>query len=174
MFSLFFKELPFIFYLRKNKRLRKAVNKELKRLGLTDDISSESSDKNSENGSKLKGALESEALPSKYVKHGSVSKSGKPEDSDTSLSYMYESSDSSSSDAKKKKKKNKKKSGIRAKASDTVHFPKKYSQAYLRYEYTSSSISFEKLDFNLFIALELEICTSAKIKEVERSGRLNL
>ena len=160
--------------LRKNKRLRKAVNKELKKLGLTDDISSdsESSDKNSENGSKLKGALESEALPSKSVKHGSVNKSGKPKDSDTSLSY--ESSDSSSSDAKKKKKKNKKKSGIRAKASDTVHFPEKYPQAYLRYEYTSSSISFEKLDFNLFIAGELEICTSAKIKEVEKSGRPNL
>ena len=35
-------------------------------MGFTDDISSESSDKNSENGSKLKGALESEALPSYY------------------------------------------------------------------------------------------------------------
>ena len=120
---------------------------------------------------KLKGGLESEALPSKRVKHQSVDKSGKTEDSDTSLSY--ESSDSSSS-ADKKKKRKKKKSGIKAKASDTVRFPQKYPQAYLRYEYTSSSISFEKLDFNLFIAGELEICTSTKIKEVERSGRLNL
>lgn len=119
---------------------------------------------------KLKGGLESEALPSKRVKHQSVDKSGKTEDSDTSLSY--ESSDSSSS-ADKKKKRKKKKSGIKAKASDTVRFPQKYPQAYLRYEYTSSSISFEKLDFNLFIAGELEICTSTKIKEVERSGRLN-
>ena len=68
----------------------------------------------------------------------------------------------------KKKKRNKKKSEFRAKASDTVHFPKRYPQAYLRYEHTSSSISFEKLDFDLFIAGELEICTSAKIKEVER------
>ena len=50
-----------------------------------------------------------------------------------------------------------KKSGIKAKASDTVHFPQKYPQAYLRYEFTSSNISFDKLDFNLFIAGELEI-----------------
>ena len=95
--------------------------------------------------------------------------------SESDLSVSYESSDSSSSDNRRKKKKNKKKkSGIKTKASDTVHFTQKYPQAYLRYEFTSSNISFDKLDFNLFIAGELEIISSKKIKEVERSGRLNL
>ena len=109
--------------LRKSKHLRKSVNKELKNLGLIDDISSEGSDKILDTDLKLKGGLESEALPSKRVKQQSVDKSGKTEDSDTSLSY--ESSDSSSLSDKKKKRK-KKKSGIRAKASDTVRFPQKY------------------------------------------------
>ena len=150
------------------KKLRKSVNKELNKLGLIDDISSDGSDKNS--NTDLKGIFDSEALASKHRKSANVNKSGKTTDSDISVSY--ESSDSSSSSDQKKKKK--KKSGIRAKASDTVRFPQKYPQAYLRYEYTSSNISFEKLDFNLFIARELEICTCSKIKEVERSGRLNL
>lgn len=75
---------------------------------------------------------------------------------------------------RRKRKIKRKKSGIRAKASDTVRFPQKYPQAYLKYEFISSNISFEKLDMNLFIAGELEIIGSSKIKEVERSGRINL
>ena len=50
---------------------------------------------------------------------------------------------------------------------------KKYPQVYLRYEYTSCNISFEKLDLNCFIAEELENISS-KNEEIEKSGRLNL
>ena len=160
--------------LRKSKQLRKSVNKKLKKLGLVDDISSDTSHDTSSNKSiSLKGRSDSESVVRKKEKKISSKTSDGTSESD--LSVTYESSDSSSSDNRRKRKKNKKKkSGIKAKASDTVHFPQKYPQAYLRYEFTSSNISFDKLDFNLFIAGELEIISSKKIKEVERSGRLNL
>jgi hypothetical protein len=38
----------------------------------------------------------------------------------------------------------------------------------------SKDVSFEKLDFNLFIAGELEIVCSSKISRQEKQGRLNL
>ena len=55
-----------------------------------------------------------------------------------------------------------------------MRYPQKYPQAYLRYEFTSANISFEKLEMNLIIAGELEIISNSRIKEVERSGRINL
>ena len=58
--------------------------------------------------------------------------------------------------------------------SDTVRYPQKYLPAYLRYEFTSANISFEKLEMNLFIAGEPEIILNSKINEVERSGGTNL
>ena len=58
--------------------------------------------------------------------------------------------------------------------SDTVRYPQKYPQAYLRYEFASNNISFEKLEMNLFIADEPDIISNSKINEVERSGRINL
>ena len=141
--------------LRKSKQLRKSVNKKLKKLGLVDDISSDTSHNTSSNKSiSLKGRSDSESVVRKKEKKISSKTSDGISESD--LSVTYESSDSSSSDNRRKKKKNKK-SGIKAKASDTVHFPQKYPQAYLRYEFTSSNISFDKLDFNSFIAGELEI-----------------
>ena len=59
---------------------------------------------------------------------------------------------------------------------DTVRYPhrSKYPQAYLRYEFASANISFEKLDMNLLIAGEPEIISNSKINEVEKSGRINL
>ena len=148
----------------------------MKKLGFTlvDDISFDTSRDTSSNKSiSLRDRSDSESVVRKKEKKVSSKTSDGTSESD--LSVSYESSDSSSSDNRRKKKKNKKKkSGIKTKASDTVHFPQKYPQAYLRYEFTSSNISFDKLDFNLFIAGELEIISSKKIKEVERSGRLNL
>ena len=64
-------------------------------------------------------------------------KSKKIKDSDSNLSF---SSSDSDSDEKKKKKKHKK-SGIKAKASDSVKFPQKYPQAFLRYEFVSSNVT---------------------------------
>ena len=159
-----------IMTLRKSKKLRKVVKKELKKLGLADQVSSDNSVV-SENKSKVKSSSASVEV----LKTGSKKNSQKSS-TESELSVSYESSDSSSDSASKKKKKNKKKkkSGIRAKASDTVHFPQKYPQAYLKYEFTSSNVSFDKLDMNLFVAGELEIIGSSKTKEVERSGRISL
>ena len=155
--------------LRKSKKLRKLVKGEIKKLGL--DCGSGNSD-NTDVDSKSDSV---EDL-SKLNKKQSNNAARKFSDSDISISY--DSSDSSSSAGsekkKKKKKNNKKKSGIRAKASETVHFPQKYPQAYLKYEFASSNLSFQSLEMNLFCAGELEIIGSSKIKETERSGRINL
>ena len=97
-------------------------------------------------------------------------KSKKIKDSDSNLSF---SSSDSDSDEKKKKKKHKK-SGIKAKASDSVKFPQKYPQAFLRYEFVSPNVTFEKLNLNLFVCEELEILSDKRIKEPEKSGRLKL
>lgn len=161
--------------LRKSKNLRKVVKKELNRLGLADNISSDNSLNSDTDLRGISADNLSNTSKSKKKNGSNVPKSS----AESELSLSYESSDSSSeSDSeklkKKKKKDKKKKSGIRAKASDTVRFPQKYPQAYLKYEFISSNISFEKLDMNLFIAGELEIIGSSKIKEVERSGRINL
>ena len=157
-------------HLRKSKKLRKLVKKDLKKLGL-DSMSDNSvnSDTDSKSGSAGVVSNSSKKLSTVAAKKSS--------DTDTSISFdSSDSSSSSSSDKKKKKKKKdkKKKSGIRAKASDTVHFPQKYPQAYLKYEFTSFNLSFQSLEMNLFCAGELEIIGNAKIKEVERSGRINL
>ena len=158
-----------ILTLRKSKSLRKVVKKELKKLGLADQVSSDNS-VDSETRVKSSSA-------SADVLRVSSKKNDQKSSAESELSLSYDSSDSlsdSNSKAKKKKNKKKKKSGIRAKASDTVQFPQKYPQAYLKYEFTSSNISFDKLDMNLFVAGELEIIGSSKTKEVERSGRISL
>ena len=157
-------------HLRKSKKLRKLVKKDLKKLGL-DSMSDNSVNSDTDSKSGSAGVL------SKSSKKLSTVAAQKSSDTDTSISFdSSDSSSSSSSDKKKKKKKKdiKEKSGIRAKASDTVRFPQKYLQAYLKYEFTSSNLSFQSLEMNLFCAGELEIIGNAKIKEVERSGRINL
>lgn len=159
--------------LRKSKKLRKLVKQDLKKLSLLDDGSSDSSESSKSGQTELKGtSVSADTQGHKRVKIKKSDPVLPQESADTDVSNSYESSDSSSDTGKKKK--NKKKSGIRAKASDTVRFPQKYPQAYLKYEFINSNISFEKLDLNLFIAGELEIISSPKIKEVERSGRINL
>ena len=49
-----------------------------------------------------------------------------------------------------------------------------WPQSKLQFEYAGSKISFDELEFNLFVAGELEILSSAKISEVERIGRTKL
>ena len=111
---------------------------------------------------------------SKASKKPSKSAAQKSSESDISISYESSDSSSSSSSKKKKKKNKKKKSGIRAKASDTVHYPQKHPQAYLKYEFTSSNLAFQSLEMNLFCAGELQIIESTKITEAERTGRISL
>ena len=160
--------------LRKSKKLRKAVRKDMKKLGLAEQSSSDDS---VDSEIKVKDSSTSAGILRKGKKKKAGSGHKSSAESELSLSYDSSDSSSDSSSRSKKKKKNKKiKSGIRAKASDKVHFPQKYPQAYLKYEFACSNISFEKLDFNLFVAGELEIIgtCSSKAKEVERTGRLNL
>ena len=157
-------------HLRKSKLLRKIVKKDLKKLGLVDNASDNSVISDTHSDSKFEFA---ENL-SKASKKPSKSAAQKSSESDISISYESSDSSSSSSSKKKKKKNKKKKSGIRAKASDTVHYPQKYPQTYLKYEFTSSNLSFQSLEMNLFCAEELEIIGSTKIKEAERTGRISL
>lgn len=161
--------------LRKNKSLKKSVKKQLKELAL-DNSPSENSDNSPfpvDSQSEAESALISNTSLDKKEKRKALKLVEKPE-SDSNLSFSTSDSDVSSSNEKRKKKKKSKKSGIKAKASDSVRHPQKYPQAFLRYEFVSSNLSFDKLDLNLFVAGELEIISDRKIKDLERSGRINL
>ena len=159
--------------LRKNKPLRRKVKKQMQKLGLNDSDADEShisdSDVNSTESDADSSQISNSSSNKKSKKSKKGRKSKKGKDSDTNLSFS--SSDSSD---EKKKKKNKKLSGIKAKASDSVKCPQKYPQAFLRYEFVSSNVTFEKLDLNLFVCGELEIISDKKTKEPEKSGRLKL
>ena len=79
-----------------------------------------------------------------------------------------DSSNTSESDRDSKKivfkRKRKVKSGMVAKASDDVQNPQTWPQTALQYEYINKSVAFQDLDFKLFVAGELEIISSCKIK----------
>jgi len=49
-----------------------------------------------------------------------------------------------------------------------------WPQSKLQFEYAGSKINFDELEFNLFVARELEMLSSAKLCEVERVGRTKL
>jgi hypothetical protein len=70
--------------------------------------------------------------------------------------------------------KNKIRSGILAKAGDKVVSRQQYPQSSLRFEYVTSSITFDKLEWNLFVAGELEIISSPSMQASERKARLEL
>ena len=61
-----------------------------------------------------------------------------------------------------------------AKASDDVQNPQIWPHTALQYEYVNKGISFQDLDLKLFVASELEIISSKKIKSDERETRLSL
>ena len=72
----------------------------------------------------------------------------------------------SDQDSKKKvlRRKRKVKSGMVAKASDDVHNPQTWPQTARQYEYINKFVAFQDLDFQRFVAGELEIISSRKIK----------
>ena len=108
------------------------------------------------------------------------------ESSDTDItcsSSNSSSSDSSSSSSssnnsvkkiKKYKSKSQRKSGIYDKPSDEVVKKQLWPQSKLQYEYAGSKISFEDLEFNLFVVGELEIISGKKISDKEKKGRIKL
>ena len=106
--------------LRKSKKLRKLVKKDLKKLNLLDEASSDSCDC-SEGLSKGIDRSDSAGPGKRTIKTKDTSDSSQGS-AGSDISVSYSSSDSSSG---KKKKNKKKKSGIRAKASDTVRYPQR-------------------------------------------------
>ena len=75
---------------------------------------------------------------------------------------------------KKRKFKSNKKSGIFDHPSDEVVKKQMWPQSKLQFEYAGSKIDFDDLEFNLFVAGELEILSTAKISETQRVGRTKL
>lgn len=159
--------------LRKSKKLRHKVNKQMKELGLfsCDELSSQSGvcSKSEEEVSQVEGLeVEKDYSGKKKIKKAASQYSF------SSTSDSQSSFDTSSDEKTKKKHKKKIKSGIKAKASDSVKRSQKYPQAHLRFEFVSSNVTFEKLDLNLFVAGELEIISNSKIRNTEKTGRLEL
>ncbi len=95
-----------------------------------------------------------------------------------SVSFSSSTSDSDCHDSHKKKRKSKKKkqSGLAAKGVDKVRKPQLYPHTCLQYEYVSSAIEFNSLDFRQLTAGELEIALGnvKRISKTEREGRLAL
>ena len=66
------------------------------------------------------------------------------------------------------------KSGLTQKGTDRVRYPQTWPHTTLQDEMCLRHLSFEELDFRLFIAGELEIVTSLGITQLEKQGRLEL
>ena len=94
--------------------------------------------------------------------------------SSSDSSSSCSSSDNSAKKIKKYKSKSKRKSGIYDKPSDEVVKKQLWPQSKLQYEYAGSKNSFEDLEFNLFVAGELEIISGNKISDKEKKGRIKL
>ena len=105
---------------------------------------------------------------------GSSDSSSDSSSSDSSSSSSFQNSSCKGKKHKKKKKQGKKKSGIKSKASDKVKNPQKWSHAHLQYEYVNKQVTFEQLDFKMFIVGEREIISGEKISKIEKVGRLDL
>ena len=130
--------------LRSMKNLKNKARKQLKKCGLV-----ESSDSSSDSGS-------------------SIYSSGCDSDS---ASVSVKSKNGSS---KSKHKLKKKSSGLTAKASESIKNRQRFPHAHLRFDFASTNMSFDKLDFNLFVAGELEIISDIKTGNLKRKGRLEL
>ena len=103
-------------------------------------------------------------------------------DSDDSSSFVSSCSSNKFSDSENETKKIKKhnsdkkckKSGIFDHPSDEVVQKQLWPQSKLQYEYAGSDVKFDELQFNLFVAGELEIISNKKIDEIEKTGRIKL
>ena len=153
--------------LRQDKVLNKLVEKQLMELAKSGTISySKPSTMTKAHFSESSESDKSDSASDSSAKH-KVKKSSKsclPSDTD--------SSDSSESSEKKKKHKKKRKSGMVKKSSDHVKSPQTWPHSALQYEYVSKSVKYEDLDFRLFVAGELEIISSDKIKPTEKDSRI--
>ena len=65
-------------------------------------------------------------------------------------------------------KNKKKKSGINAKASDRAKSPQKWPHSHLQFEHVNKQVKFDELNFQLFIAGELEIISDSDISSAEK------
>ena len=103
-------------------------------------------------------------------------------DSDDSSSFVSSCSSNNFSDSENEIKKIKKhnsdkkskKSGIFDHPSDEVVDKQLWPQSKLQYEYAGSNVKFYELQFNLFVAGELEMISNKKIDEIEKTGRIKL
>ena len=155
--------------LKSNEKLRKKAQKKLLNLGLYSESDVESADSSSDSSSDS-----SDSSTNASVKKRSSKKKQSQSSFDSSSSDSdSEFSDSRSKHKSKKKKKKSKKSGMAKKASDKVKNPQIWPHSKLQYEFVSENVPFKKLDFNMFVAGELEILTS-KISKVEYRGRIRL
>ena len=59
-------------------------------------------------------------------------------------------------------------------ATDHVVNPQIWPQTNLQYEYVSKGVTFQQLDFKLFVAGELEIISSQNIGDKEKKARVAL
>ena len=111
------------------------------------------------------------------LESGSDSDSSAPESTASSSSSSARTSsvsDSKSIKKHKKKKSHKKKSGIRAKASGKVMYPQKWPHSHLQFEHVNKQIKTDELDFELFIAGELEIISDESFPRSERKCHIYL
>ena len=169
--------------LRANKKLTKLVESQLSdlllgKLSLCKSSDSESKQSESESSdeqeicSKRKVSNHKKKISKKDIVSSESSSCSSDSDSDKDSSES-----SSSTDTKrrhKKRNKRKKKSGMVKRASDDVVNPQIWPHSLLQYEYVSKSVKYKDLDFRLFVAGELEIITSSKIRQSEKQARLAL
>ncbi|CAG2225059.1 unnamed protein product [Mytilus edulis] len=167
-----------------SSHLRKRKNKSLKKK--SSKVPLQYSDSDSDDSIHVPKVKSAKAK--KFKKSGSsrVTKHKSRVISESSDSSDYDSFESSTDDdtsstsgtdsscKKKSLKKRKVKSGMVAKASDDVQNPQTWPHTTLQYEYINKSVSFQDLDLKLFVAGELEIIGSSKIKAIERNTRLSL
>ena len=94
---------------------------------------------------------------------------------DTSDNEFVPSSSSHSDDyiSKNRSSRKSKMSGMVKKASDDVVNPQIWPHSLLQYEYVNKDTKYQDLDFRLFVAGELEIITTSKIKQSEKTARLS-
>ena len=96
-------------------------------------------------------------------------------DSDDSSSFVSSCSSNNFSDSENEIKKIKThNSDKKSKNSDEVVQKQLWPQSKLQYEYAGSNVKFDELQFNLFVAGELEIISNKKTDEIEKTGRIKL
>jgi hypothetical protein len=76
--------------------------------------------------------------------------------------------------SKHKHRASKTRSDIRVKSSDKVRYPQIWPHSMLQFQFVNKSVRFNDLDFNLFVAGELETISSDSISNTEKLSRIEL